>query len=517
MSFAKTGSFLPASLVPSANNCLGSSWNNRIQDPHKIGYPKGWRTGDTEKWYKDQPTKKFTHLQYRKERDAPFYHEYIVLELDNNTVCRFDRRGDVATRAGAFTFEGMTAEDTAHVIQKKEEHYANIEAKSDMLLRIHFPDGQDLLTVLAVCYGVQKDDHTRAYTLTRYNCYFLSWIIITATARRTVDWALLSKDTNKWEELVRTTIEGLNTKQSSIGDRVKEKARALFGQNDDTRRSSGLDSLPFVGATYLISTLRKALFSTRSTMQQSLGQLILQKTVEPAMRQISYESAEHAAGEAARNHASQAARDAAMEAVIETMWRKILASENGGQLWEDLCKAAEAAVLKAAAAAADADEESDEQPVPENGSMKWEIAWDKAWSDSWKKPSADVEDGVKQISMRAKEAWFTAWEEACNANEEYVPLVSEGVAEFVIKNLPDSLPEVLKIDMAGTKPKLHALFAALSSDPKNSKLQEYIEGQIKDLCQRARTVGITQTPEEIEEAMRRVWVETVKALDSDSN
>ncbi|KAG8698626.1 hypothetical protein FRC09_007124, partial [Ceratobasidium sp. 395] len=114
MSFAKTGSFLPTSLVPSANNCLGSSWNNRIQDPHKIGYPKGWRTGDTEKWYKDQPTKKFTHLQYRKERDGPFYHEYIVLELDNGSVCRFDRRGDVATRAGAFTFEGMTAEDTAH-------------------------------------------------------------------------------------------------------------------------------------------------------------------------------------------------------------------------------------------------------------------------------------------------------------------------------------------------------------------------------------------------------------------
>ncbi|KAG9086584.1 hypothetical protein FRC07_013050, partial [Ceratobasidium sp. 392] len=177
------GSFLPASCVPSGNTLSGSSSNTRLQAPHKIGYPKGWRTGETEKWYKSQPTTKFTHLQYRKELEQPFFHEYIVIELDNDTVCRFDRRGDVTTRAHAFTLEGVTAEDTAHVIQKHETHYAAINNNSDMLLRIHFPNGLDLLTILAICYGVQKDDETRAYTLTRYNCYFLSWIIITGTAR----------------------------------------------------------------------------------------------------------------------------------------------------------------------------------------------------------------------------------------------------------------------------------------------------------------------------------------------
>ncbi|KAG8717950.1 hypothetical protein FRC08_006292 [Ceratobasidium sp. 394] len=446
---------IKGSLVNSGNKILGSS-TTRIQDPHKIGYPKGWRKGNTEAWYKSQPTTKFTHLQYRKERDAPFYHEYIVVELDNNTVCRFDRRGDVATRAGAFTTEGITAEDTAHVIQKQEVHYTNIEKNSDMQLRIHFPGGQDLLTILGICYGVQKDDETRAYTLTRYNCYFLSWTIITATARRTVDWALLGKDTNKWEELVRTTIEGLTSDTPSLKSRIKDGARTILGlgRKNGSEPSSGLDAIPFVGATYLINTLRKALFNTRSHIQQSLSQLIFQTTVEGSVRQISDESAQKAAFEAAQNHAGQAARDAAMEAIIETMWRTILNSENGAQLWEDQCKFTEEAVWKAAVAAAEADD-PDEAVTEEAGPQKWEVAWDNAWDDCWDKmskghkrtsDSVSAEDRLS-VSERAKEAWVDAWGDACEANKKYVPLLSDGVAKYVTENLPDSLPEVLKIDL----------------------------------------------------------------------
>ncbi|KAG9105090.1 hypothetical protein FRC07_009641, partial [Ceratobasidium sp. 392] len=77
-----------------------------------------------------------------KERAGPFFHEFIVVELDNNTVCRFDRRDDPRTRANTFTVDGITAEDTAHVIQKHEVHYANIDKTSDLLLRIHIPQGE---------------------------------------------------------------------------------------------------------------------------------------------------------------------------------------------------------------------------------------------------------------------------------------------------------------------------------------------------------------------------------------
>ncbi|KAG8794396.1 hypothetical protein FRC12_024723 [Ceratobasidium sp. 428] len=76
---------LPDFMVPSRNKSLDSRSNHHLHAPHKISYPEGWRIGETEEWYKSQPTTKFTHLQYRKERDSPFYHEFILLELDNDT------------------------------------------------------------------------------------------------------------------------------------------------------------------------------------------------------------------------------------------------------------------------------------------------------------------------------------------------------------------------------------------------------------------------------------------------
>ncbi|KAG8794397.1 hypothetical protein FRC12_024724 [Ceratobasidium sp. 428] len=392
-----------------------------------------------------------------------------------------------------------------------------------MLLRVNFPNGQDLLTVLAICYSIQKDYEARAFTLTRYNCYFLCWVIIVTIARRTVDWALLSEDTSDWEELVKTTVEGPNTKQLGTDSGVKRDVRTLGGRGrkggDRVGASELIHSLPPASTTYLTGTLRQALFDTRSTIQQSLDQQILQKTVEPAMRQASLEAAKKSTKAAARNYASQAARDAAMGAVIESMWGKRLVSGKMDQLWEDTCKVTEMAVWKAAAAAANADEEDDDQ-VPENGPTKWESAWDKAWLDSWKKPSEeqnlkDLKDSsIGQVSLRAKEAWLTTWEEACEVNSECVPLFSDAVVGYILRNLPDSSPEALKIDMAGTKPKLHALFAAMSSEPGNSKLQEYIQGLIKDLCQRARNVGFIRTPDDIEEAMQRVWDGTIKTLES---
>lgn len=478
-------SLVPRSAIPYLNKLSGSSMNNRTQDPLIIGYPNGWKTGPSHEWYEKQPYTKFTHIQYRKEREAPFYHEYIVVELENDTVCRFDRRGDVNTRANAFTLDGITAEDTAHIIDKtiigdKDDPYRIITDKSDLLLRIHFPKGDDLLTILGIVYSVQKDADARAYTLTKFNCYFMSWTIVTATARRTVDWALLGKETNKWEDLVKTTIEGLNSDSGAMS-RLKTRARNALGlgRKGDTLIHPSADTIPFIGSSYLISTLRQALVNTRTDIQKSLGELILRTTVEPSVRKISEHSSREAALEAAKSHAGQAARDAAMEAVIESMWRTILSSENGGQLWEDQCKATENSVWLAASAAARADldanaaarakaveiaaarangdvvPETEEPEVEESIAKSWEVAWDNTWEESWssnlaneKSRSNDASDDSSKadISIRAKTAWRRAWTEAREANEEYVPLVTEGVAKYVNKNLPESMPEVLKID-----------------------------------------------------------------------
>lgn len=447
------------------NGFSGSS-ASRTQVPHKIGYPDGWKTGETHEWYQSQPSTTFKYLQYRKERESPFYAEYIVAELDNDTVCRFDRRGDLNTRANAFTVEGITAEDTAHVIDKKkgidlkdDPDYKVITDKSDLLLRVHFPKGQDLLTILGICHSIQNDTDARAFNLTKFNCYFLSWMIITATARRTMDWALLGEEAHRWEDLVKTTIEGLSV-VSDPDACFETPTRSTLGlrRKGDKHIRPNADAIRFIGSSYLISTLRQALINTRTDIQKSLGEQIFGSTVEPAIRRISKIASTEAAQKAARSHAGQAARDIAMKQFIELAWRTIL-SENGGQLWENQCKVTENSVWWAADAAADADMDTEMQAgsmKEEKGAQAWELAWDKAWEVGWnsnllkgKERSTSTNDGSLKldISSHAKKAWRKAWIEAYQANNQYIPLVVDGIATYVNKSLPKSSSEVLRIDM----------------------------------------------------------------------
>ncbi|KAG8795302.1 hypothetical protein FRC12_016316 [Ceratobasidium sp. 428] len=221
------------SLISSANELSGSSSNTRIQGPHMLNLPM-WESllkylmrpsppaGSTAEWYRNQPTKKFTCIQHRKERTGPFFHKFIVIELNNDTVCRFDRRGDPATRANAFTTEGMAAEDTAHVIQKHESYYDEIYNTSDVLLQINLPESEDIHIILIACHGLQLLKSTQAYSLLEHNCYFFSWMILATVVHYTTtvcrgnygaSFALPESET---------------IKKPSLGDRILDKASATF-------------------------------------------------------------------------------------------------------------------------------------------------------------------------------------------------------------------------------------------------------------------------------------------------
>ncbi|CCO37705.1 hypothetical protein BN14_11864 [Rhizoctonia solani AG-1 IB] len=404
--------------------------------------------------------------EYRKERVYPFFHEFIVVDLGDETVCRFDRRGDVNSRANVLVGEPIPSEDTAHVISKNDEDgfYSNINKNSDLILRMKFPEGQDLLTILAICYGIQVNKNTQAYTLTRYNCYFFSWMIITATARCTVDWAVLAQEEKLWTTLVTSVISGLNQDPSPGSKAIISTTSTAKNKRETVAPTQ------FVGSAYLVQILQKALDETREEIQKSLAELILHSTIDKAMHEVSESSAWKAASYAARNHASHAARDAAMEAVIETMWRDIISSTDGKDLWEKRCLRAEECVKESSAAAASVaghrftmlppsipgPDPEQSSATPANGEevpappAKWETAWDVSWNKSWASPkNADADtsndpDSLKNsisISERAKAAWIKAWEEACKANDVYVPLISRGVAVHVTQNLPQAVPE----------------------------------------------------------------------------
>ncbi|CAE6473773.1 unnamed protein product [Rhizoctonia solani] len=509
------------SLVNSANKVgrfSGSKGHPR--EPHRIDYSSGWRSGSTEEWYMEQPSTKFTQLQYRKEREG-WKHEYIVVELDNGTVCRFDRRGKREDWANGFTAEGLDAVDTAHVIGKDDgKHYPEIVNESDIVLRMHFPDGQDILTILGICYGIQRDGETECYSLFRYNCYFFSWMIITALARRTVDWALLGSDNQLWDELVRTTMAGLNSDQSKF-ERLKVGTRSMLGKKPDSPIP------PFSGSAYLLSTLQIALSHTRANIEKTLNELLLKSTVEKTIREIADKSSRSAAEDAARSHASQAARDASFEAVIEIMWRTLLSDPEGTRLWEDRCKRTEECVRKASAAAADAaltlpptppttpppSDDSDSAPPPVREA--WEDAWDSTWNQNWlgaqgqAKPK--VEPATSPVALLAKAAWSKAWKDARLANEVHVPLVSNGVATYVINHLPET---VIKIDKTTQGTVKRVMRSLTSSDTSHSELQTFIQTRIAEFVSRVpRIPAVVVNSEIIEESMRRVWITVTQLQD----
>ncbi|GAB1527534.1 hypothetical protein RhiTH_010709 [Rhizoctonia solani] len=537
MSFAKSGlvkahgsSFINSNsfAIASLNKLSGSSSNARTQEPHKINFTEegnSWRKGETEEWYQQQTklSTTFKLLEYRKERESPFFHEFIVVDLGNDTVCRFDRRGDVNNRSNVLVGEPIPSEDTAHVIAKSDiTFYPEIKRTSDLTLRMHFPQGQDILTILAVCYGIQANKNTQAYSLTRYNCYFFSWMIITATARCTVDWARSAQEEILWNNLVASVINGLS---QDPGPGPKE---VVAGNLALRNKAETLVPFSFVGSAYLLDTLRKALGETREQIRKSLSELILHSTIDKTMRDLSENSAQKAANHAARVHATHAAQDAAMEAVVENMWRDILSSAQGGDLWKEKCRLAVACVQKASdAAAKEAGQpyrvittpainpaRETEQPPPIAERQAWGLPtlppakWEIAWNDSSNFSKAS-------ISNRAKIAWIKAWEEACKANDRYIPLISQGVAKYVTMNLPSTTPEVLQFETDPTviKGMVKALIPIKGSS--TSSLQDWVKGRIIEHCQRVTklTAG-TQQPNktEFEDTMYDIWACTVNCL-----
>ncbi|KAF8750259.1 hypothetical protein RHS01_09489 [Rhizoctonia solani] len=342
MSFAKSGlvkahgsSFINSNsfAIASLNKLSGSSSNARTQEPHKINFTEegnSWRKGETEEWYQQQTklSTTFKLLEYRKERESPFFHEFIVVDLGNDTVCRFDRRGDVNNRSNVLVGEPIPSEDTAHVI-----------AKSDITF---YPRLNEPQISLYACTSLKPGPRPGP------------------------------------KEVVAGNLA------------LRNKAETLV-------------PFSFVGSAYLLDTLRKALGETREQIRKSLAELILHSTIDKTMRDLSENSAQKAANHATRVHATHAAQDAAMEAVVENMWRDILSSAQGGDLWKEKCRLAVACVQKASdAAAKEAGQpyrvittpainpaRETEQPPPIAERQAWGLPtlppakWEIAWNDSW--------------------------------------------------------------------------------------------------------------------------------------
>ncbi|KAF8606235.1 hypothetical protein BDV93DRAFT_363852 [Ceratobasidium sp. AG-I] len=160
-----------------------------------IRFPLGWdsKVGPVFVWYEQLSCTKFLSIQHRKDREAPFYHEFLCAKLTDGSLCRFERFGDPGARTDALTEQGSVAYDVAEILPI--EHLAVFDSASDLLEEVRFPHEQDLMDVLEICYSIQQDWQTRTYTLQRYNCYFFCWCVLLLLTRKFALWEETLSDT----------------------------------------------------------------------------------------------------------------------------------------------------------------------------------------------------------------------------------------------------------------------------------------------------------------------------------
>ncbi|KAG8704923.1 hypothetical protein FRC09_003251 [Ceratobasidium sp. 395] len=140
-------------------------------------------------WYSQQhqSSTKFQSIEHRRSLDGPFYHEFLLLKLTDGAVCRVERTGE-GSRADAIRYVGCAAHDLIQWFPKTDHDSSSIKPPSERIAKVDLGREFDILDVLAVCYSIQNTKACRAYTLQRYNCYFLCLIILAVLTRRVANW-----------------------------------------------------------------------------------------------------------------------------------------------------------------------------------------------------------------------------------------------------------------------------------------------------------------------------------------
>ncbi|KAG8690370.1 hypothetical protein FRC11_012056 [Ceratobasidium sp. 423] len=198
-------------ITPSANKLITSLDLSRCTQPRFIlDFRSAEGRADVQGWYNRQGrTNRFTLLEYRKDKVGQFKHEFIVVWLNSTTLCRFDRRARDGERGYVLRDEGAPAEDSAHILSSFETEYQELLEQTEVLMSVKLLGGEDLGVILAVCEGIQSHSRAATYNLMRYNCYFFSWMIATAVARRTYNWEsnVLSKE--GWDKILQDSLASI--------------------------------------------------------------------------------------------------------------------------------------------------------------------------------------------------------------------------------------------------------------------------------------------------------------------
>ncbi|CAE6442031.1 unnamed protein product [Rhizoctonia solani] len=437
--------------------------------------------------------------------------------------------------------EPIPSEDTVLVIAKNDqEFYPQIATSSDLVLRMHFPKREDILTIFAICFGIQSTKATESYTLVRYNSYFFCWMIVTGIARSCVRWETLV-DGPVWKQLIASIAQDPYPEHLESGLSNQPKF-LIFKASNLSKAPHSVPSSPFIDSALLCNHLRIKLLEEGTNVQEEiriwLQNQLFSSRFEPAMQRLFKISAPEVARSAALSNSTQVAYYAVVETMIEAIWRDS-SDVLGEAFWQEKCRVAKECVQNASEAAGELvgklginSNTSSKHGTSRTGkySTQWETAWDKSWhqccatNDTSTTSLIIPKDGEgtdvlqNKACTRAKSAWIKAWDDASRITEECGTLLGSRVAEYMDENLPETLPEVLEYSTeTNTVPQVvvEGLTSTTFKGSSNSKLQGWIRARIVEHCQRVhRLTAGAQKPskQEFEQTMREVWERTVSCF-----
>ncbi|CUA72971.1 hypothetical protein RSOLAG22IIIB_10449 [Rhizoctonia solani] len=159
-----------------------------LMEPFRIVFDGWGPVNPLYNWYTELANPYIHTMQLRKERESPFFHEFIVIRLRGDTYWRIDRRHlpDEKTPLNCIYTDGVPAHDTIEQVTSLE---SPLYASSDCLVELEFNVDVHVGLVLRICRAIQNHKGAKVYTLQRYNCYFFAQALLFCTACGISDWA----------------------------------------------------------------------------------------------------------------------------------------------------------------------------------------------------------------------------------------------------------------------------------------------------------------------------------------
>ncbi|KAG8745428.1 hypothetical protein FRC10_008139 [Ceratobasidium sp. 414] len=186
--------YISGSLIsPSVSSRGLYGWSGSVDRtrPLAMKFHQEWqhRRCPVMRWYENQSpsSRKFRSIEHRRDTNGPFYHEFLLLKLADDAICRLERIGE-GSRADAIRDTGCTANDVIQWFQVDDYDELASKHPSILISEVELLSDYDILDVLAICYSVQNTNACKIYTLQRYNCYFLCLTVLTVLTRPAASW-----------------------------------------------------------------------------------------------------------------------------------------------------------------------------------------------------------------------------------------------------------------------------------------------------------------------------------------